>query len=124
MPVIFAIDSAERFDPLATIANWPNGKSLAAAHKRPTSPSVAGCLFNDQIQIHITPTHYLLFPNPEAPAAMTIAANATRPKSRGNVTIESADPSIASIEPNYLSEASDLETTIAGVRLAGVITQC
>ncbi|QDT13784.1 GMC family oxidoreductase [Planctomycetes bacterium K23_9] len=80
----------------------------------------AGGLFDDgHIQIHVTPTHYLLYPNPKAPPALTIGVNVTQPQSRGQLTITSADPHAPpSIHPNYLDHPHDLEKTIDGVRLA------
>ncbi len=41
-----------------------------------------------------------------------------RPKSRGSVWLESADPMQApAIDPNFLGEADDLETMVAGFKL-------
>jgi choline dehydrogenase len=119
MPVIFAIDAAHRFEPQVTMRQLAQWQIVGGG---PLSSNIAECggLFADeQIQIHVTPTHYLLHPSPAAMAAMTIAVNATRPRSRGRLTIESADPHAAArIEANYLDAEADLHTTIEAVRLA------
>ena len=48
----------------------------------------------------------------------TLTANLVRPKSRGAVSLRSPDPFAApEIDPNYFSEADDLEKTVAGVKL-------
>ncbi|GAA6200052.1 choline dehydrogenase [Aquicoccus sp. SU-CL01552] len=49
---------------------------------------------------------------------------ALRPYSRGTVTLESADPLAApAIDPQFLSDPRDLETTIKGARMARAILQ-
>ncbi len=49
---------------------------------------------------------------------------ALRPHSRGTVTLESADPLVApAIDPGFLSDPRDLETTIKGARMARAILQ-
>ena len=85
MPVIFAIDRAHRFRPQATMRELAQWQIVGGG---PLSSNIAECggLFADErIQIHVTPTHYLLHPSPAAMAAMTIAVNATRPRSRGRL---------------------------------------
>jgi choline dehydrogenase len=48
----------------------------------------------------------------------TLAAYLVRPKSRGAVSLRSPDPFAPPIiDPNYFSEADDLEKTVAGVKL-------
>lgn len=52
-------------------------------------------------------------------STMTILTNALRPKSRGNIRLHTADPFAAPlIFPNMLSDPQDVETLIAGGRLA------
>jgi choline dehydrogenase-like flavoprotein len=52
----------------------------------------------------------------------TLTANLVRPKSRGTVSLRSTDPfAPPQINPNYFSEADDLEKTVAGVKLGRVI---
>lgn len=119
MPVVFGVDSKHRFSEVQNprdIARW---QTLGTG---PIASNLAECggLFLDQtVQVHVTPTHYLKFPDPRAPAAMTIGVNVTQPKSCGEVYLKSSnpiDPPI--INANYLSQAQDLETIIRGVRLA------
>ncbi len=48
----------------------------------------------------------------------TLTAYVARPKSRGTVSLHSPDPfAPPEIDPNYFSEAEDLEKTVAGVKL-------
>ena len=48
----------------------------------------------------------------------TLTAYLVRPKSRGIVSLRSSDPFASpAIDPNYFSDADDLEKTVAGVRL-------
>ena len=55
-------------------------------------------------------------------AGVTVAIGQLRPESRGDVMIQSRDPSVhPRIRPNYLSEEIDRETTIAGLKLSRVI---
>ncbi len=119
MPVIFAIDRAHRFPSQATMRELTEWQIVGGG---PLSSNIAECggLFaEDRIQLHVTPTHYLLHPSPTAMAAMTIAVNATRPRLRGRLAIASANPNASiRIEPNYLADETDLQTTIEGVRLA------
>jgi choline dehydrogenase len=50
---------------------------------------------------------------------ITLTIALTQPKSRGSVTLGSADPSAAPlIRPNYFAEAADLDALVEGVRLA------
>ncbi|MFG0261709.1 MAG: GMC family oxidoreductase, partial [Novipirellula sp. JB048] len=124
MPVIFATAASSRFDLNVTPGELARFDYLG---RGPLSSNIAeaGGLFNhDEIQIHVTPTHYLRFPHPEAASAMTIAVNATKPRSRGEVTIgslQASDP--PQIDPNYLADPRDLETTLAGVELARSIAR-
>ena len=80
---------------------------------------VGGLFADRRIQIHVTPTHYLTYPHKESKRAMTIAVNATKPRSTGRLLIESSDPHAQPlITPAYLSDPADIETTMYGVRLA------
>jgi choline dehydrogenase len=50
---------------------------------------------------------------------ITLGAVLLQPKSRGRITLASADPAEAPvIDPGYLSEAADVKTLLAGVRMA------
>ena len=52
----------------------------------------------------------------------TLTANLVRPKSRGTVSLRSPDPfAPPEINPNYFSEADDLEKTVACVKLGRAI---
>tara|TARA_R110002049_G_scaffold4601_5_gene32044 strand:- start:69771 stop:71192 length:1422 start_codon:yes stop_codon:yes gene_type:complete len=119
MPVVFALPDRQRFPSQWTsrqVARWQTVRT------GPLASNLAECggLFADnQIQIHVTPTHYLTYPSDRAAAAMTIGVNATHPKSRGRLQIDSSRPDDPPrIDPMYLSNLDDLETTVAGVRLA------
>ncbi len=124
MPVIFGVDATHQF------AVRPSPRDIACwqtVGSGPLSSNIAECggLFKDgRIQIHVTPTHFLTHPDPSAAAAMTVAVNATQPKSRGRLSISAADPAAEPIiEPDYLADEDDLKTTIEGVRLAREIVQ-
>jgi choline dehydrogenase len=55
-------------------------------------------------------------------AGFTIGPAVTRPRSRGTLTLRSADPAAPPrIDPNYLAELLDVETLVEGVRLARAI---
>ncbi len=66
-------------------------------------------------QIHLTPTHYLLYPQERAPAAMTLGVNLCNPLSRGNIQLENGN---IHINPAYLSERQDMERMILAVDFA------
>lgn len=52
----------------------------------------------------------------------TIGPAVTRPRSRGALTLRSADPTVPPrIDPNYLAERADVDTLVEGVRLAMAI---
>jgi len=71
------------------------------------------------MQFHVTPTDYLRFPGQVKRPAMTIAVTDTYPQSRGEVWITASDPRAPlRIDPGYLQATGDLETLLAGVRLA------
>lgn len=119
MPVIFGIQSHHRFPPQSSTAEIARWQSVGSGPLASNIAECGGLYENDRIQIHVTPTHYLTHPGPDAAAAMTIAVNATRPKSRGRLRISSADPNAHPIiEPDYLDNETDLQTTIDGIHLA------
>lgn len=71
------------------------------------------------VQLHVTPTDYLRYPADSSTASMTMAVTDSQPRSRGRVLIDSADPAAApQIDPGYLSDESDVDVLVAGVRLA------
>ncbi len=91
------------------------------------SPSVAYAFWKSDpalaradLQFHFSPGSYkegvagLLDDFP----GMTLGFYLMRPQSRGHVRLASADPSVLPIvQPNYLSEASDRQATVAALRL-------
>lgn len=117
MPVIYQTKSKDRFaiDP---------GPRDVVRHQTlgvgPLSSNVAeaGGLFGgDAFQIHVTPTHYLTFPELSSTPMMTIAVNATSPASTGSVRLRSKEaiaPPI--VDANYLAEDVDRDVLIEGVR--------
>lgn len=124
MPVIFGVSKTHRFSPIASVRDVARWQTMGTG---PISSNLAECgglFLNDQVQLHVTPTHYLSFPAPNAPAAMTIGVNVARPLSRGRIRISSADASDkAIIHANYLSESNDLRTTTEAVGLARSIAE-
>ncbi len=114
MPVIYQSTSSFTDSPSTReVCRWQISGS------GPLASNLAECggMYADgRWQLHVTPTHYLKFPQSNADAAMTIAVNATRPQSRGSVRCESTDPTAQPlIQPNYLSEASDTDELVEGV---------
>ncbi len=124
MPVIFGVDPAYRFGSRSSVREIARWQTVGGG---PLSSNIAECggLFRGgRCQIHVTPTHYLAYPGSDETSAMTIAVDFTKPKSRGRLRIHSADPIAPPIiEPNYLSDETDLQITIDGVRLAREIAQ-
>ena len=127
MPVVFALPSGKRFPAPFTpgdLARWqiggtgPIASNLAEAGAIYSLPASDGeC--TAEFQVHLTPTHYLLHPDPQAPAAMTIGVNLCQPKSRGRITLTAADPAaLPAIDPAYLSNAEDAELLAAAVGAA------
>src|SRR5690606_26234482 len=111
-----------RFSP-GDLARWhiagtgPISCNLAEAGAIYRLPASQGD--NEEVQVHVTPTHYLLHPGPQSPAAMTIGVNLCRPSSRGEVTVVSAGPQAPPrIDPRYLSEPSDLDRLADAVEIA------
>ncbi len=130
MPVVFALPSGKRFPApftLHDLARWqisatgPIASNLAEAgaiYSLPAGGS-GGEREGAEFQVHLTPTHYLLHPHPQAPAAMTIGVNLCNPKSRGRIRITSADPaSTPSIDPRYFSDPADMELLAKAVGVA------
>ena len=125
MPVVFALPEKERFLPgssVREVATW----QMLGSGRLTSNLAEAGGLFQDgQLQIHVTPTHYLTFPQAKAAAAMTIGVNATVPLSRGFVRLISALATAPpTITPNYLADPADLAVTLQGIELARSIAQC
>tara|TARA_R110002073_G_scaffold29177_15_gene92143 strand:+ start:1797 stop:3260 length:1464 start_codon:yes stop_codon:yes gene_type:complete len=119
MPVVFPTHDAARFDLNVSPRDLVRFDTLGRGPLASNIAEAGGLFANDTIQIHVTPTHYLRFPQPGAPAAMTIAVNPARPKSRGQLAIRSLDASEPPrIDLGYLADPADVETTVAGVKLA------
>jgi choline dehydrogenase len=56
---------------------------------------------------------------PPTRRAVAMLIGAVAPRSRGSVTLRSADPTARpAVDPNFLAEDSDLDTLVTGVRLA------
>ncbi|MGB7326161.1 MAG: GMC family oxidoreductase [Rubripirellula sp.] len=116
MPVIFETNFRDNF------RLNPSPRDLASWQVMGTGPvasnvAESGGLFRGgDFQVHVTPTHYLTFPADSAKPMMTIAINLTRPKSSGQITISSSDAcSQPSIQPKYLSDASDGDRLVSAV---------
>ncbi len=130
MPVVFALPSSQRFPaPFAPhdLARWQIGGTGPIASNLAEAGAVYSLPLADrgreaetaEFQVHLTPTHYLLHPHPQAPAAMTIGVNLCRPQSRGQLRITTADPAAPpEIDPAYLSVPADLERLAAAVDAA------
>lgn len=72
------------------------------------------------LQFHFGPVYYLNhgFDRPEG-HGFSIGPTLLRPKSRGCITLRSADPlAPPAIQPNYLSEDSEVCVLVEGIRLA------
>ncbi len=119
MPVIFGVDPDHRFEPIASVDDEQVWRSTGGGPIASNLAEAGGLFDNDALQIHVTPTHYLKHPASNSPAAMTIGVNVTQPASRGRLTITTSNPTVPPrIEPNYLSNQTDLQSTIQAVRLA------
>lgn len=142
MPVIFGLPAGEKFPTrfsVRDLARWqvastgPASSNLAeagaiyalsASSDNPQDRSRLvdsddGEQGRDQFQVHLTPTHYLLHPSDRTPAAMTVGVNLCRPRSRGRLTIRSADPRIPpDIDPRYLTDEADRTGLVAAVGVA------
>lgn len=147
MPVIFGLPARERFPTrfsVGDLARWqvaatgPASSNLAEAgaiyalpvvhHDRQDhSPSLAADEAGhapEPFQVHLTPTHYLLHPADHAPSAMTLGVNLCRPRSRGSLTLRSADPRIPpEIDPGYLADEADGTSLLAAVEVARALAR-
>jgi len=81
-----------------------------------TSPDLAA----PDVQLLFAPAYFIRHGSVRPKGSgYTVGAVVLRPKSRGRVSLRSADPSAAPrIEANYLAESDDLATQLAGARLA------
>lgn len=77
------------------------------------------------LQLYFTPATYTLAPkgtrpliNPDSFSGFLMSFQPCRPRSRGTIQITSADPlAPPAIQPNYLSDTTDLEEVLAGCHL-------
>jgi len=124
MPVIFETQSKDPFNAKASLRDIVRWQTLGGG---PVGSNIAECggLFNnDSVQIHVTPTHYLAFPNDAVASVMTLGVNVTQPRSRGSVRLGSSSPyKRARIDANYLAEPFDQTSTIQAVHLARSIAE-
>ncbi len=118
MPVIYQTKSHHRFKIDPDARDVVQHQTLGTG---PLSSNVAevGGLFDDsRFQIHVTPTHYLTFPKPSPSPMMTIAVNATKPESTGQIRLRSSSVGEGPIiDANYLGEAEDRQRLVEGVKL-------
>ena len=132
MPVIFATQLRDRFP------TSPSCSDIARLQIAGTGPlasnlAEAGGVFslrhNDEdfsVQLHVTPTHYLLHPDDRAPSAMTIGVNLCNPRSRGRIGYgnkRNLAESQVEIDPAYLSDATDLNRMLVAIEFARAIMQ-
>lgn len=132
MPVIFATQLRDRFP------TSPSCRDIARLRDAGTGPlasnlAEAGGVFslrhNDEdflVQLHVTPTHYLLHPDDRAPSAITVGVNLCNPRSRGRIGYSSKEnlaESHVEIDPAYLSDATDLNRLLVAVEFARAIVQ-
>ena len=115
MPVIYRLNHQ-------SLSVRPSTRDLARWQSNgvgPISSNIAECggLFeSNRFQIHVTPTHYLKYP--DASAAMTLGVNGSQPHSSGQLRLRSSNPHDPPlIQPRYLSDARDVEDLIEGVQL-------
>jgi choline dehydrogenase len=122
MPVVFGLHDRDRFPTQSTARDIVRWQTVGSGPLASNLAECGGLFVNDRLQIHVTPTHYLTHPHHRAAAAMTIGVNATNPRSRGRLTLRSSRPSDPPIiEPMYLTDPHDLQTTIEGVAFARTI---
>jgi len=119
MPVVFGLRRGARFPTETTPRDLARWQALGTGPLASNLAECGGLFADDQLQLHVTPTHYLSHPTAQSPAAMTIGVNVTDPKSRGRLTLRSPRAAdVPLIEPGYLSEPADLSRTVEGVHLA------
>lgn len=122
MPVIFRLPASARFAAQPSMPELARWQHLGGGRVASNIAECGGLFEHGRFQIHVTPTHYLTYPDPKSPAAMTVGVNVTQPQSRGRVTVVAKDGTVtARIEPAYLSDPRDLRATVDGVRLARCI---
>lgn len=116
MPMIFEVRSGQ-FPSRSSVQDIARWQTMGTGPLASNLAECGGLFLQDSVQIHVTPTHYLNYPKPTERAFMTIGVNATQPQSTGVLRLQSADPRMpVSIDPRYLQDASDRETTINGIR--------
>ena len=119
MPAVYGTDIRDQFRETPTPADLTRWQTIGAG---PVGSNLAECggLFDEgQIQLHVTPTDYLRFPQANAVPAMTIGVNATSPRSRGRLEISSADPDVPpTIDANYVDDERDLDSLVRGIQIA------
>jgi choline dehydrogenase-like flavoprotein len=119
MPVIFETKSTNVFTLNASVRDTARWQAVGAGPIGSNIAESGGLFHRGKVQIHITPTNYLTFPQESDASVMTVGVNLTQPRSRGTVTVASKDLQIPPcIDPNYLADESDLEGTIRAVQLA------
>ncbi len=119
MPVIFETKSTDVFTLNASVRDTARWQTIGAGPIGSNVAESGGLFSNAAVQIHITPTNYLTFPNESVASVMTVGVNLTQPRSRGSVTVASKELQIPPcIRPNYLADESDLAGTIEAVQLA------
>ncbi|MEM6978417.1 MAG: GMC family oxidoreductase [Planctomycetota bacterium] len=115
MPVVYGLnENAFRGSAwsVSEIAQWQHGGV------GPIASNVAECGGFDQnrtLQFHVTPTHYLRYPNRITPA-MTLGVNLCTPRSRGS--IRTSSEGTLQIDPGYQTDADDRDKLRTGVRRA------
>jgi len=78
------------------------------------------------VQFHFAPSYFVEhgLENPEDGHGFSVGALRLRPESRGEITLNSADPFEApAIDPQYLTGDGDLETIREGLKIAREITR-
>jgi len=127
MPVVFATRSQSRFPTSPSsddIAQFRIANTGPLASNLAEAGGVFSLRYNDEaflVQVHVTPTHYLLHPDDRAPAAMTIGVNLCHPRSRGRIGFN--DVRQISVDPAYLCDASDQGKLIVAIEFARSLAQ-
>jgi choline dehydrogenase len=78
------------------------------------------------LQFHFAPGYFKRhgLDNPDDGHAFSIGATQVRPESRGEITLDSADPfEHPAIDPNYLTEDQDMHVLVEGIKKAREIAQ-